>query len=491
MIKSISLLVLIKALISFNVQELCISLQEFSKQQSNYNNFLASLNTNPLGSGNFGTVRELIFNSQPSVVKIQKFENFQDEKFFFALSEIKTLKMLNDDIDFNLRIKEEVMKFRVKDPEKKSILPMTIKIEAFGFLNDIKILNYEYFHLTPQDFKNKYSEKIQNLHQTFDLSNLEKGFIQNFLKKYSQKNGSNNYQRLYYFLTKTLSYQMVLKYKGCVYNAQPPELYIFLEKLSSTFQAQIPNFKKLYKESQRIRHYLYLLTDIRAFHTQYSMVHMDIKPDNIMISKNFDNSDNSRLKLIDYGLMKKTNQNLGRTFYNLIAHPSMINKRNLTVRPYMDIFAFLLSVAWVEFGEEVLYLEEKCYLDYSLECFETLKGQIIMGFCNGLGKYGEVRVCRDSKRMFYGYRPGIDTECKNLLCFIISNLHYDEKVMEDKIDRDNVWNDSDYMDRSGLPSLEDSLDSVKYFSFGGLNYNIYIDYLKENSDTNIGVLMII
>ena len=83
-------------ILSLKKEDFCMDMDKFS-ETSNYANFNKIRNSDPIGSGEFGfgTVIKIIYNEISSVVKIQKFVNFETRKFQNALLEISNLKMFN------------------------------------------------------------------------------------------------------------------------------------------------------------------------------------------------------------------------------------------------------------------------------------------------------------------------------------------------------------------------------------------------------------
>ena len=472
---------------SLKKEDLCMDMYQFS-QTSNFANFKKIRNSDPIGSGAFGTVKKVIYNEIPSVVKIQKFDNFETRKFQNALLEISNLKMFNQDIAMIKRVKDKEFEMRQNNQlegyDKEKILEKFIIEDAFAFLDSVNYLYFDYYHLNRNDFDFKYQDYFGNLSYRFNnFFEFENLFIEINLINYLKKNGKNNFDSFSFRYYDTLKEMMVLKYYGCVYDPESFELLIFLEELADTFENQISYFKNYYTESERIGHYIYLLTDIRKFHKQYKMVHLDIKPDNIMLSKNFNNKNNSRLKLIDYGLMKKIGEE-STDYFKLFSHPILFKKissktktkKKLLVSEFMDIYSFILTIVFVEYGKETITLNAKCYQNFNFECFENLKKKIIKAFCEKIkNDNNDQRNCTNEEDMLENYRPSPYTDCKHLLCYILSNLHFDEEIMVKRIEYDDEWEGMQSVDDINAFELVFLLMKVRNFSQDG---NLYYNYLN-------------
>ena len=76
--------------------------------------------------------------------------------------------------------------------------------------------------------------------------------------------------------------------------------------------------------------------------------------------KKFNNSKNSR-KLIDYGLMKKIVQEF-TDYLKLFSLPILFKKytqkQKLLVSEFMDIYSFILTIVFIEYGKETITLKD-------------------------------------------------------------------------------------------------------------------------------------
>ena len=442
------LVLLTTSLTPLSHTRLCKSLDYFQETQpSNYQNLIAAQNTRPIGEGFFGKVLLTTYSNIPSVVKIQNFANFSEnnDQFQTALLEVKNLATFREDIamvERVHRIKGELFhkKLLVNDNVNYNVIPNgEMKLKVYDFLNLLIDINEDVRNMTPSDFNFK-NEKYFNMDVSTleSISDVDYGFLQSFFVNFVRDYGELNLQRFGYALDEhTMKESMILQIYDCVYDEQNLNLFIFLEKLEDTFENQLQNFNSQISSSGRIISYRSLYYDLKKLHEQYKLIHNDIKPDNIMVNRPFKNGTfDTRLKLIDYGLMTPFSKPLPN-FHRQFAHPSLLLKKKTLAEPYMDIYSFLLTITVAEYGFPTIDVGPNCYTNYTPSCTETLKSQIILAFCNKT-EYDskDRRVCKDPQRMSWEYRPAVGTVCKHLLCFLISNLWFDEEVMIRKIEED-------------------------------------------------------
>ena len=523
--KKIITIILVNSLIStISLNDLCISIEDLYYEQTeqnrkykenqeeneipdnNYDNLMNSFEGDPIGAGNFGEVRILLYNKIESVVKIQRFHYFDygNSNFNAALLEINTLKMFKDDIDLIHRIREYKKKisdagfFDENNEENSNYYNYevrksygVIEEDVYDFLDKIINLKKDFIRMPRNIFNNEFGYKFDM--NVFDFENeidFEEGFTKTFLLKYFNINGEHILDKFSSILSKTLQDMMILKYYQCIYDNARKEIYIVIEKLADTWENQIPNFLTNFEESIRINHYLYLMTDIRKLHTQYKLVHMDIKPDNIMVNEKFEKGKRQqRLKLIDYGLMGKIGSPINN-FFKKYAHPSLINKTIYELQPFMDIYCFLLAIAVVEYGEDSIILKnDNCYnVYYSIDCFEQLKKQIILRFCEKLEENNqEFLTCKDKYDMSNNYRPDPYTECFDLLCYIISNIQYDQNEMMEKLNREEDWKYRNFNSEVYTHEMAYSLVFLRNQVFGGFLYNNRLESIRFDDNSFLGV----
>ena len=108
-------------------------------------------------------------------------------------------------------------------------------------------------------------------------------------------------------------------------------------------------FLKKFSFEKRVQVWLEWLKSLQKIHDA-GYVHLDIKPDNVMTTADFDvlNQDTFHLVFIDFGLMKKINDfyEIGHTLY---FHPSVHGiRRNVAVIPSFDVYQACLTIFVVE-----------------------------------------------------------------------------------------------------------------------------------------------
>ena len=492
----IVLMFLISLILNNTLEHLCMYITDFKNSQfDDYNAFNIAYLENSVGSGSFGEIKKLVYKKKNSVVKIQYFDNFSynNEIFYNAFREIENLKTINESIEIIKLIREESdRQSRLKYEDRSLINNGTYKLKEIRvikhefqeFLQDLKKLKLD---IKDPGYLNSLGDEFKNLNTEEEI--LTK-YIEQCYVAYSSNFGEENLNNFDKILLKQLDNQMILEIYDCVYDPSKFEIYIFLKELADTFENEIPIFQTL-SESERISHYLYLLIDIRKIHSQLKMVHLDIKPDNIMITKKFQEEKiGARLKYIDYGLMRPIGAKVD-LFYRLFAHPDLLNKKKNFAEPFYDIYSFMLSIAYIEFGKDSIQLNSNCYRErevfeiyeqlssfdqnngFSEDCFSILRRQIIYRFCEKMERERDSRYkgCEPENIESLYYNLGLDgEECDNLACFVLSNISFEGSIMKKKLE------DIEQLENEKFDTLEDPknisriLSKLKYNVPGGFNY---------------------
>ena len=316
--------------------------------------------------------------------------------------------------------------------------------KASGSFGIVKTLNYG---------GKEISVKIQNF-ENFDINDIEFWAINNELKniylinqsveknkqKIVQLENQNKIEEAEKYL-KFINKLMVVNFYGCVYDTYKKVIYLFIDNLYDTILNQRENFLKLDSYERYVK-YRILIYDLRKIHLQTGKVHLDIKPDNIMITKSLlrsknDESQSARMKFIDYGLMSSIGSKI-RVFNRDYAHPDLINNDNEFAYPYLDIYSLLLTFAEIEYGIDFIRADDDCYKPYNFteECFQTLKLNIVLGHCVKMKtENSKINCGYDFKEYLKTYIP--DPVCKDLACFIYKTLKYDGKEMQAHLDSEN------------------------------------------------------
>jgi serine/threonine-protein kinase len=128
-----------------------------------------------------------------------------------------------------------------------------------------------------------------------------------------------------------LDHPNIVKIKD--YAENPPYLVMeFIE--GKTLEESIFQRRKPYTEKQAINIILQVLQAINYAHNQtVSVLHLDLKPSNIMIN------DFSQVKVIDFGISTKTNTSLHEMFVGspYYMSPEQVNKNSILI--YSDIYS--------------------------------------------------------------------------------------------------------------------------------------------------------
>ena len=259
------------------------------------------------------------------------------------------------------------------------------------------------------------------------------------IKKRDFKIGDQSYEELKN-LQEFGNKEGFLNYIGCVYLSKNADTYsvliiteyleIDLDKGGKLFKISTP------KKSERYNYYKKLFFYLKNLHSK-NMVHLDIKPANIMSDKDL-SSQNFNLKFIDFGLMRKIGITAKQgTLRYLI--PSYFDGNYLSSFQ-RDIFALLITILFLEYGEnQYITTSNGCYkiLNYTSSCFLGLLDSIFLGYYKN--EFGKINKNLTSFKRYFLIK-NINKHCETFICLIFTNLK--SKNNEFKT-AEQIWKDFD------------------------------------------------
>ena len=437
-----------------NIFSQCSPIEFFNaKKRKRYIILKQGLKKDPIGEGSFGKVHNMIIEDKKISVRTKNFKELLEKKNFKAKETLKELIFLSDfvrKLNFVKKIRnreiflknKKILIFNKDKIEHDNLSPGGQRTIAFALVNQTIIFKNDYNKGSRSDFYNKYIKIIRL--STEDIKELENEFIDFYLKLILKKYGTLNFHRIINQLYNSLKPKLFLNFFGCIIDEKKEELHYFIDTVEDNLINELQNFREIYQEGERIKYYITILTEIRKFHIEYESVILNISPKNFMVTKKFDENKDTQLKLMQYNTISEINEEFKLKYLSIeFAHPSIINKKVRQASPYMDVYSFMLTIAYMEFGEESIKLSQTCYKEkYSHFCWDDLIKQIIRGFCKNVKKNNKDKRCEDEEEMVLSYRPKPNRNCKDILCYILSNIHYDENIMISKIDQENKWRDT-------------------------------------------------
>ena len=225
------------------------------------------------------------------------------------------------------------------------------------------------------------------------------------------------------------TYPGFFEYIGCTYEQRRKEgtnsflytIYIVTESLAYNLGDDRNLFFYSNDELTRIYHYKKLFHDLKIFQDEnYS--HLDIKPQNIM----FD-SKTKTLKFIDYGFMRKYHENENTEYLTgtLQYMPPTYLNGNTRISYQRDVYALLLSIAAIEYGEEYIELDCNEVHDFSKNCFNKLLSNIYFGFYKVKYPNATKIGVNGGIDMYFKVNP-VNVECYTISCVVLQNLKFDD-----------------------------------------------------------------
>ncbi len=240
-----------------------------------------------------------------------------------------------------------------------------------------------------------------------------------FLKSYEQDETIDVLKELSFLRTFKKENEF-LDFYGCVYNKQERIVYLIMEMMKKNLgHSEIVDF---YQKPDKFRFEKYVdLFEIIKKLNENHLIHLDIKPENIMINGNF-SDDFYSLKLIDYGLGEEEGEikSAGTPQYS---HPQIINGFP-TVFNTFDVFSMALVVAKLEvqrlYPRTKIFARKSCYGDkrFKKSCLGEVKNNIWRGMMpieEGIKK----------RSIPYDKNKIINLiDCKKLTCILLNCLNF-------------------------------------------------------------------
>ena len=316
--------------------------------------------------------------------------------------------------DFNRTYKKELNEKNILD-----LFKANDKVQGSGSFGSVKKIGFKWTRLILG--QEKKEEEYVSVKIQFPADKEEINLIRteiSYLKYFS------NYKK----------YGSLFKYIDCV---QSKNFYLIItEALKKNLNKGREFFKKITK-IQRYQHYLKLLKDLSYFHEE-DIVHLDIKPDNILSTNIMNKENNFELKMIDYGLMEESTKNSSNgTPYFL---PPSVWRRDEENHKARDIYALLLSIFVIEFGDAFYKFAEKndlCFKHtsnptvkkgFTPECFNKLLEMIYVTYLDNENNYTFLKETRregygDFMENVYNYVIA-NPDVNNISSFLLKNIHY-------------------------------------------------------------------
>lgn len=280
-----------------------------------------------------------------------------------------------------------------------------------------------------------------------------------------------------------------LKFHDCFFNRnryKDLNFFLIFEPLKENLKKDVEKFKTI-TNAQRYTHYLKLFEDVQIFHSPKILTkdekedleyetpttkpykgaaHLKIKPCTIFASSPMDNKNNFTLKLTNYEEMSEIDSKLEsesesdefspkieKIKFDFFKNPQYYSKNDLNPVPQRDIYSLLLTIAYIEYGEERIHdglydnyyycfvacenfdFQEddmkKFYLQCGFKqgCIEGLAVSVYNAFLDenrntverffkkiGRGKTSNLVEAKS----YFG-----EKYCQDLICFLISNFKVD------------------------------------------------------------------
>ena len=236
------------------------------------------------------------------------------------------------------------------------------------------------------------------------------------------------------------NYPGLFEFIGCTYQQKRHEssykylIYIVTENLAYDLGKNRNKYLNSNYEITRINHYKKLFGDLMTFQKE-DYAHLDIKPPNIMYDVN-----KRTLKFIDYGFMRKYD-NKNEYMVGTIAYmtPVFLKGENTAISYQRDVYALLLSIAVIEYGEDYIQLDCIRPRNFTQDCFKKLLSKIYLGFHKVENPNDDSISVTGKMDLYFKVNP-VNVECYTLSCIILQNLKYNDS---DCKTAEEIWNGFD------------------------------------------------
>lgn len=234
--------------------------------------------------------------------------------------------------------------------------------------------------------------------------------------------------------------QNFFKYYGCFYTNNISSVFIIQEKLDDSLFEVLETFRWVNRK-KRYKEYINLFTQLKEIHeikprpniteNPSSLVHLDIKPENIMskgkITKLDKDQDTFTLKLIDFGLLSQTGQEMSQIGTPGYMHPSLYS--TAIIRPEFDIYSMMITICQTEYGIQFCRVgNNNCFRYYNRECHDSVLMSAYVGHCQRYMQ-GRVVVSEFRDRLRASLELGI--ECLDVICMVFRALRMDVGLIGD------------------------------------------------------------
>ena len=242
-----------------------------------------------------------------------------------------------------------------------------------------------YFEETGESIENENSEdlkkidfrggntltvkKVELFRSDFDSNGLYEELTN--LQMLNNTEGFSNFFGCSYSKT-----QKIIKNQVCF---EKYKIHILTENFETNLQKSGSDFKNSLKKSERLTHYKSLFSTINTLHTN-SFAHQNIKPSTISPRGEITAKNDFSLTFTNFKFMRKFGTPLdGGT--KIFQPPSFSSDFSQSTFQ-RDIFAILLTIVCLEYGQEFVVVDSRCYADkgYDTACFGDLLDLVYLGF---------------------------------------------------------------------------------------------------------------